>query len=105
MRSQRRRLRNHHRGNAKTRDEKDSQRHSTRSIENGAHLVLIIILVLIRVGSVKKLKKDSAGCALRTRRVRLVSRKRKRKRKIVREAKGIVDQKRERREKRRIKPL
>jgi len=35
----------------------------------------------------------------------LVSRKRKRKRKIVREAKGIVDQKRERREKRRIKPL
>jgi len=54
---------------------------------------------------VKKLKKDSAGCALRTRRVRLVSRKRKCKRIITREAKGMVDRKRGRREKRRVKPF
>ena len=53
----------------------------------------------------KKLKKDSAGCGLRTKRVRLVSRKRVCKRTIIMGAKGMVDQKRGRREKRHVKPF
>jgi len=57
------------------------------------------------VGGMKKLKKDSAGCGLRTKRVRLVSRKRVCKRTIIMGAKGMVDQKRGRREKRHVKPF
>jgi len=42
------------------------------------------------VGGVKKLKKDSAGCVLRTRRVRLVPRKRPSQRTIMVNAKNMV---------------